>query len=62
MKTWYYEHTFSNDLQLESMQSKFVGRKHVACDACEACDARYTFKDYLSETIWNLDLVSRSFL
>ena len=61
MKTWCYEHTFSNDLQLESRQCKFVGWKHVACDACETCDARYTLKDYLSETIWNLDLVSRSF-
>ena len=62
MKTWCYEHTLPNDLQFESRQCKFVGWKYVACDACEACDARYTLKDYLSESIWNLDLVSRNFL
>ena len=62
MKTWCYEHAFSNDLQLQSRQSQFVGRKHVAYDACEARDARYSFKDYLSETIWNLNLVSQALL
>ena len=44
------------------LPSQFVGRKHEAYDACEARDARYTLKDYLSETIWNLDLVSQALL